>query len=138
MSSFRREMDRLWDSFFRDRSPLARTWERESVPPLDMSETKDNFVLKAEVPGMGPEDITISLTGDVLTIKGVKKQEREEKDETCHFIERRYGTFSRSVRLPAEVEIGKIEASYKDGILKIMVPKSEKVKAKEVTIDVER
>jgi HSP20 family protein len=136
LSTFRREMDRLWDSFFGER-PLARIWEREWAPSLDLSETKDNFVVKAEVPGMDAKDINISLTGDLLTIKGEKKQEREEKEENYHLVERSYGAFSRSVRLPAEVESDKIEASYKNGILGITLPKSEKVKAKEVKIKVQ-
>ncbi len=136
LSTFRREMDRLWDSFFGER-PLARIWEREWAPSLDLSETKDNFVVKAEVSGMDAKDINISLTGDLLTIKGEKKQEREEKEENYHLVERSYGAFSRSVRLPAEVESDKIEASYKNGILRITLSKSEKVKAKEVKIKVQ-
>jgi HSP20 family protein len=132
LSSFR---DRLWDGFFWER-PLARIYEWV-VPSLDLSETKDNFVVKAEVPGMDAKDISISLTGDVLTIKGEKKQEKEEKEEDYHVVERIYGSFSRSIRLPAEVESRKVEASYKHGILRITLPKSEKLKAKEVKIKVE-
>jgi len=86
---------------------------------------------------MNAKDINISLTGDLLTIKGEKKQEKEEKEEDYHLVERSYGAFSRSVRLPTEVESSKIEASYKNGILNITLPKSEKVKAKEVKIKVE-
>ena len=135
LTSLRREMDRLWENFFGER-PLPRIWEREWAPSLDVSETKDNFVVKAEVPGIDAKDIDISLTGDVLTIKGEKKQEKEEKEEDYHLVERSYGSFSRSVRLPAEVESDKIKASYKNGILNITLPKSEKVKAKEVKIKV--
>jgi HSP20 family protein len=136
LSSLRREMDRLWENFFGER-PLTRMWEREWAPSLDVSETRDNFVVKAEVPGIDAKDIDISLTGDVLTIKGEKRQEKEEKEEDYHLVERSYGSFSRSVRLPAEVESNKIKASYKNGILNITLPKSEKVKAKEVKIKVE-
>ncbi len=135
LTSLRREMDRLWENFFGER-PLTRMWEREWAPSLDLSETKDNFVVKAEVPGIDAKDIDISLTGDVLTIKGQKKHESEEKEEDYHLVERSYGSFSRSVRLPAEVESNKIKASYKNGILNITLPKSEKVKAKEVKIKV--
>ena len=103
LSNLRKEMDRLWESFFGER-PLARVWEREWAPSLDMTETKDNFVVKAEVPGIDAKDIDISLTGEVLTIKGMKKQEKEEREEDCHLIEKGYGAFSRSVRLPTEVE----------------------------------
>jgi HSP20 family protein len=136
LSSLRREMDRLWENFFGER-PLGRMWEREWAPSLDMSETKDNYVVKAEVPGIDAKHIDISLTGDVLTIKGEKMQEKEEKEEDYHLVERSYGSFSRSVRIPAEVESNKIKASYKNGILAITLPKSEKVKAKEVKIKVE-
>jgi HSP20 family protein len=136
LSSLRREMDRLWENFFGER-PLGRIWEREWAPSLDMSETKDNYVVKAEVPGIDAKHIDISLTGDVLTIKGEKSQEKEEKEEDHHLVERSYGSFSRSVRIPAEVESNKIKASYKNGILAITLPKSEKVKAKEVKIKVE-
>ena len=136
LSSLRREMDRLWENFFVER-PLGKIWEREWAPSLDMSETKDNFVVKAEVPGKDAKHIDISLTGDVLTIRGEKRQEKEEKEEDYHLVERTYGSFSRSVRLPAEVESNKIKASYKNGILAITLPKSEKAKAKEVKIKVE-
>jgi HSP20 family protein len=136
LTSLRREMDRLWDSFFGER-PFPRIWEREWAPSLDVSETKNTFVVKAEVPGIDAKDVDISLSGDVLTIKGEKKQEREDKEEDYHLVERSYGGFSRSVRLPAEVESGKIKASYENGILKVILPKSEKAKAKEVKIKVE-
>jgi HSP20 family protein len=136
LSSLRREMDRLWENFFGER-PLGRIWEREWAPSLDMSETKDNYVVKAEVPGIDAKHIDISLTGDILSIRGEKKQEKEEKEEEYHLVERNYGSFSRSVRIPAEVESNKIKASYKNGILTITLPKSEKVKAKEVKIKVE-
>jgi HSP20 family protein len=136
LSSLRREMDRLWENFFGER-PVGRMWEREWAPSLDMSETKDNYVVKAEVPGIDAKHIDISLTGDVLSIRGEKKQEKEEKEEDYHLVERSYGSFSRSVRIPAEVESNKIKASYKNGILTITLPKSEKVKAKEVKIKVE-
>jgi HSP20 family protein len=136
LSSLRREMDRLWENFFGER-PLGRIWEREWAPSLDMSETKDNYVVKAEVPGIDAKHIDISLTGDILSIRGEKKQEKEEKEEDYHLVERNYGSFSRSVRIPAEVESNKIKASYKNGILTITLPKSEKVKAKEVKIKVE-
>ncbi|UCD70948.1 MAG: Hsp20/alpha crystallin family protein [Syntrophobacterales bacterium] len=136
LSNLRREMDRLWEGFFGER-PFARVWEREWAPSLDMSETKDNFVVKAEVPGIDAKDIDISLTGDILTIRGMKKQEKDEKEEDYHLVERSYGSFSRSVRLPTEVESNKIKASYKNGILNITLPKSERVKAKEVKIKVE-
>ena len=134
LSTFRDEIDKLWDRLFKEEmEPFRREW----MPSLDVSETKNNIVVKAEAPGMESKDIDISLVGDVLTIKGEKKQEKEEKDENYHRIESSYGSFSRSIRLPQEVQREKIKANYKDGVLKITLPKSEEAKAKEVKIKVE-
>jgi len=133
----RREMDRLWDSFFegglRKRTEGAGEW----LPSLDVAETKNEIVVKAEVAGMDPKDIDISLSDGVLTIKGEKKQEKEEKEADYHLVERSYGSFTRLVQLPQEVQRDKISASYKNGILKITLPKSEEAKKKEVKIKVE-
>jgi len=140
LENIRREMDRLWDSFFEARPRRRGEVEElggEWVPSLDLSETKDNFLVKAEIPGIEPKDVDISLHDDILTIKGQKKQEKEEKEENYHFVERSYGSFTRSIRLPHEVQSDKIKASYKDGILKIILPKSEEAKKKEVKIKVE-
>lgn len=132
----RRDMDRLWDSFF-ERGSLRGEDGREWLPSLDVAETKNEIVVKAEVPGLDPKDIDISLSDGLLTIKGEKKQEREEKEENYHLVERSYGTFTRSIRLPKEVQSGKINASYKDGVLKVVLPKSEEAKKKEVKIKVQ-
>ena len=133
----RREMDRLGDSFFDER--LTRTGEeaREWLPSVDVAETEKDIVVRAEIPGIDPKDIDISLANDVLTIKGEKKQEKEEKEENYHLVERSYGAFTRSVRLPGEVRNDRISASYKDGILKVTLPKSEETKKKEIKIKVE-
>ena len=132
------EMDRLWDSFFEDRPTVRRGgWMGEWLPSLDLSETKNEFVVKAEVPGMTSKDIDISLAEGVLSIRGEKKQEKEEKEENYHFVERSYGSFRRSIRLPGGVQSDKIKASYKDGVLKVTFPKSEEARKKEGRIKVE-
>jgi HSP20 family protein len=132
----RRQMDRLWDSFLEGGS-RRRTDEEEWLPSLDVAETKNELVVKAEVPGMDPKDIDISLSYGRLTIKGEKRQEKEEKEADYHLVERSYGSFIRSVQLPREVQGDKISASYKNGILKITLPKSEEAKKKEIKIKVE-
>jgi HSP20 family protein len=132
----RRDMDRMWDSFF-ERGTLRGEEGREWLPSLDVAETKNEIVVKAEVPGLDPKDIDISLSDGLLTIKGEKKQEREEKEENYHLVERSYGSFTRSIRLPNEVQSDKIKASYKNGVLKVVLPKSEEAKKKEVKIKVE-
>ena len=133
----KREMDRLWNSF--SEGGLRRRTDEDGVwlPSLDISETKNDLVVKAEVPGMDAKDIDISLSDGSLAIKGEKKQEREEKEENYHFIERSYGSFCRSVRLPKEVKHDKVKASFKDGVLKIVLPKSEEAKKKEIKVKVE-
>jgi len=133
----RKEMDRLWDSFFEGGLRRRAEGGGEWLPSLDVSETKNELVVKAEVPGMDPKDIDISLSDGMLTIKGEKKQEKEEKQADYHLVERSYGAFTRSVQLPKEVQSEKINASYKNGILKITLPKSEEAKKKEIKIKVE-
>jgi HSP20 family protein len=86
---------------------------------------------------MDPKDIEISLSEGVLTIRGEKKQEKEEKEEGYHLIERSYGSFTRSIRLPKDVQNDKINASFKNGVLKVVLPKSEEAKKKEIKIKVE-
>ena len=133
----RREMDQLWDSFLEGRPGRRARLEGEWFPSLDVAETKGDLVIKADLPGMDPKDIEISLNEGVLTIKGEKKQEKEEKEANYHLVERSYGTFTRSIRLPGEVQGDKINASYKNSVLKIILPKSEEAEKKEIKIKVE-
>ncbi|NIN00735.1 MAG: Hsp20 family protein, partial [candidate division Zixibacteria bacterium] len=96
-----------------------------------------SIVVRAEVPGMDPKDVNITLNDGLLTIKGEKKVEKQEKDENHHLTERRYGSFSRSIKLPLDIQADKIEANYKNGLLTITMPKSEKAKPKEIRVKVE-
>jgi HSP20 family protein len=132
LSNLRREMEDLWGDLLGEREflPMRGEW----MPALDVSETKDSLIVKAEVPGMEPKDIDISLSGDLLTIKGEKKQKTEEKKESFHRIETRYGAFSRTIRVPVSVNSDKIQASYDKGVLKIVLPKKEEIKAKQIEI----
>jgi HSP20 family protein len=102
-----------------------------------VSETKDNLVINTEIPGMSKDDVNVSVKDNVLTLSGEKKQEKEEKDADYHRIERSYGSFSRSFTLPTSVQPDKVKAAYKDGILRITLPKSEEVKPKQIPITVE-
>jgi len=92
IGSFRGEMDRLRDKLFGER-PLARAFKDEWAPSVDISETKDNFIVKAELPGLESKDVNVSISGDLLIIKGEKKKEEEEKDEHHHYVERYSGSF---------------------------------------------
>ncbi|TKJ43315.1 molecular chaperone [candidate division TA06 bacterium B3_TA06] len=133
IDSFRRDMDRLFDSFF-------GRWPSEGYPTLwgpavDIEETKDSLVVRAEIPGMKKEDIKIQTVGDNLVISGERRHEAEEKDRHFHRVEHAYGKFQRVVSLPIEVESDKAKASYKEGVLEITFPKSDKARAKEIEVE---
>jgi HSP20 family protein len=135
VSQLRGEMDRLWQDFFEPgrRGPQPKEW----IPAVDILDTADKVTVKVEVPGMEAKDIGISLSGDILTIRGEKKVEKEEKGKNFYLAERSSGSFSRSLRLPTVVEGDKIEANYKHGVLTITCPKKEEVKPKQITIKTE-
>ncbi|MEJ2233499.1 MAG: Hsp20/alpha crystallin family protein [Syntrophobacterales bacterium] len=132
LDRMRREMDRLWESITRDHFPS--TFDYDWVPSLDLSDRGDSLVAKLEVPGTDPKDINISVTGDVLTISGEKKREIEEKEHNYHLVERSYGKFSRSIRLPSSVNPDRVEASYKDGILSISLDKTAQAKTNKIEV----
>lgn len=106
-----------WDSLF-DNWNLPALFDEDStwMPAFDIAEKEDEYLITAELPGMDMKDIDITFTEGLLTVKGEKKQEKEDKDKDYHRIERYYGSFHRSFRVPEKVETNKIEASYKDGI----------------------
>jgi HSP20 family protein len=133
ITDLKQEMDRMFDRMFEPR------WEEfqglgEWMPSLDLSETKDSLVLKMEVPGMDAQDLQISLQENLLTVKGEKKRDKEAKDEQYHRVERTYGAFTRSVRLPVGVDAGKVTANFKNGVLVVTLAKT--AGAKGVTIPV--
>lgn len=135
ISTLRDEVDRLFDAFFGKQ--MERMREELWAPAINVEETENEFIVKAELPGLKKEDIKLSLTEDGLVIFGERKFEKEEKGKTYHRIEMNYGKFERSVRFPVEVIPDKAKATYKDGILTVTVPKSEKSKAKEIEIEIE-
>ena len=116
----------------------TRLEEEEGVwsPSVDISEDNNSITINAEVPGTIKDNIKVNIQDNTITLKGEKKQEKEEKDANYHRIERNYGAFMRSFTLPAPVQSDKIKASYKNGILKIVLPKTEEVKPKEIPIDI--
>jgi HSP20 family protein len=134
----KKEMDRLFDRFWEGDFPQLPSMG-EWAPALDVSETKDAVMVKAEVPGMDPKEIQLSLEDQLLTLKGEKKQEKEEKDEKEHYYrsERSYGAFVRTVRLPATVDGSKVTATFKNGLLKVTLPKAATAKGTTIPIKAE-
>ncbi|MCL4479362.1 MAG: Hsp20/alpha crystallin family protein [Deltaproteobacteria bacterium] len=118
---------------FTDEELATGTW----YPSVDIYETKDEVVLKAELPGMEKKDFSIEVKDNMLMLKGERKFERETKEENYYRIERSYGTFHRSFTLPAAVDRDKIKAKYREGILEISMPKVESAKPKQVSVDIE-
>jgi len=130
--SLRSAMDRLFDSAF-----FGIPWEWEPLShelALDVAETEDEFVVKASLPGINPDDLDITFSGRTLTIKGEIKEEEKKEDVHYHLRERRYGTFSRSVTLPAPINADAIEARYEAGVLTLHLPKTDEVKPKRIAV----
>jgi HSP20 family protein len=103
-------------------------------PAVDLSEDEKSYLVSAELPGVRREDVTVELHEDVLTIRGEKRSEREEKKDRSHWVERSYGSFSRSFTLPPNAVADELKASFKDGVLSIEIPKKEAVKARQILI----
>ena len=134
-SSMRRELERLFERFpdpIFESSEVGGDW----TPKIDVSETKDAVMVKAEIPGVDAKDISLSIHGELLTLKGEKSQEKEDKDERHHRVERSYGAFLRTVRLPSAVDPTKIDAKFKNGVLTVTLPKSPAAKGTTIPIKV--
>jgi HSP20 family protein len=114
------------------------TMEMGWAPAIDVFEKEDKFVVKAELPGMKEEDIDISVVGDTLTIKGERKAESEVEEEDYYYCERSYGSFSRSIAIPSNVDAKKIEANYNDGVLEVSLPKTPEVKPKKISVSAKK
>ncbi|HUZ90472.1 MAG TPA: Hsp20/alpha crystallin family protein [Methylocella sp.] len=145
--SFRREVDRLFDSFHEGawRHPFGRpalnldlSWPREMswdiAPAVDVAEKEKEYEITAELPGMDEKNIEIKLSNGMLTIKGEKKEEKEEREKDYYLSERRYGSFTRSFQVPEGVDAEKIEANFAKGVLTLKLPKTAEAQKSEKTI----
>jgi len=133
--NMQREINRMFDSLFHgglaeDEAFAASNW----LPAVDIAEHKDEYSVKLELPGVSKDDVKITLENNVLTVSGEKK--KESKSSTFHRIERSYGAFQRSFTLPSTVKADRIDASYADGILTIVLPKAEEAKPKQIEVKV--
>ncbi len=135
MMSIRESMERLFDEFFTRRPRMSGplVWQ----PALEVFETDHEVVVKAELPGIDPKSVDVSVTVEGLTIKGEAKAEHEEKGRNYYRRELRYGAFARTIALPNEVKSDETKATFKQGILEVRIPKAERVRPKSVKVDVE-
>jgi len=135
-----REM--FWDDFGKEFRKMMRG-EMEKMgetgefwaPPIDLSETPDAYTVRADLPGIRPEDVNVEVHDDTVTVSGERREERTSEKENVHIKEVSYGKFMRSGRLPVSVDPEKVKANFEDGVLKVSLPKSEKVKPKKIEIE---
>ena len=135
VSDIQGEVNRLFDNFF-GRPAASSAAGRRWAPTVDLYETKDDLVLTMELPGVREKDVTVSITGDLLTIKGERRFEHDVKEHQLLHVERAYGNFERLVQLPIPVQADKVKATYRDGVLEVRLPKTEEIKPKEIKVDI--
>lgn len=126
-----RTMNRMLEDAIEYR-PLS--WENRWSLALDVAESEDGYIVKASLPGIKADDLEITFSENVLTIKGEIEEDKELDEAHYHMRERRFGSFSRSIRLPSGIESEEIEASFEDGVLKLHLPKADEVKPKKIAI----
>lgn len=131
-----REMNKMFDNFFNGTDQGEDYALTAWSPAVDIAEHDDEFTVKVELPGVSKDEVKITLESNILTIRGEKKQQKETKKENYHRVERSYGSFQRSFTMPATVKTDKIDASFRDGILNIKLPKAEEAKPKQIEVKV--
>jgi HSP20 family protein len=137
LETIQNEMNKMFDYSLirwgdRDMGLLEGAWS----PAIDIYDSKDNVMVKADIPGMKKEEINVSVHGDTLIINGEKKQEKETKEKGFVRTERFYGAFNRAIRLPAQIDASKVNATYKNGVLELVLPKKEESKPKQLKINI--
>ena len=132
-----REFEDLFDRYSKAvAKPREQTSDVDWAPRVDIAETEKEFTIKAELPEVRKEDVKVNVEDGILTLMGERKQEKKEENKKYHRIERFYGNFTRSFSLPDNVDESKIEASFKDGVLKLQIPKTEAAKPKAIEVSV--
>jgi len=138
LARFRNEMDNLFERFFGESwgpslfesLPARMGWG----PRIDLAESENEITMRAELPGIDPNEVNVEVVGSTLTIRGEKKQQKEEKRENYHYVERQYGTFNRRVELPSTVDPNRVNATFKNGLLTVAMAKRPEAKAKRITV----
>lgn len=136
IADFRKDYDDIFDRFFSESAfEIPKLFSEESwYPTVDISEGEKDIIIKAEIPGVEQKDIEVSLDGRLLTIKGEKKLEKEESNEHYHRVESQFGSYKRTIELAADVDEAKVDARYKNGVLKINLKKAKAAATKKIEI----
>jgi HSP20 family protein len=132
LTTLRQEMNRVFERFF-DEGPL-RVWERAFEPAVEVADTPEAVIVKAQVPGVPKDNIQVSMTDNAMILKGEMKEEEKKEDKNYYRREWRYGAFERTIPLPVAVQAEKVTADLKDGVLTVTLPKREAAKAKQIPI----
>ena len=133
-STLQNEMNRLFNTVFDTPAPAGNGGLRRWLPAMDLVESGDHFVLRADLPGLSEEDVNIEVEDRVLTISGERKAEHELSKEGYHRVERAFGTFSRALTLPEGIDAEAVQATFDRGVLEVSIPKPEERKPRKVTI----
>lgn len=126
------QFDRVMGNLASDTGRVPQMW----TPAVDLRETEDAYVIEADMPGMKKDDLDINVHGDFVTVKGERKSEHESKEADYHYVERSYGSFQRTFELPGGVDASKADAKFKDGVLKVTLPKREDAKPRQIEVKV--
>ena len=135
--SIHNDMSRLFDNWYRPARYRAEGENLDWMPVVDILEANEHVEIRAEIPGLSEKDVQVSVTDDVLTLKGEKTQESDENDQKYHRVERSYGRFQRSFTLPANLDPEDIKAKFTNGVLIVSIPKAKVVQPKEIQINIE-
>lgn len=139
--TLQKKMNNLFDDFFRgfdiDPHGFYASGLRNFTPSVDVKENEKEFIIKAELPGVDEKEIEVTVTDNTVTIKGEKKEEKEDKGNNYYYMERSYGSFHRVIPLSAETESNKADASFKNGVLSIVIPKSRSTKTKGTKVPIQ-
>ena len=137
LSSIHERMNRLFGEAFGPARAQEEGWIRSWEPAVDIYETDDAIVVKAEVPGVEREQVHVEVKDGILTLRGERKFERDVKEESYHRVERSYGTFLRSFSLPVSVDQDQVKATFRDGVLEVELPKKEQAKPKQIQVNID-
>ena len=134
LTDLQQDMNRLFENVFGQ--PMTASGERTLTPRCDVWETKDDLVVAFELPGVNEKEVGVSITGDLLTLRGERRWADAAQEATYHHVERVYGKFERSIQVPMPVQADKVKASYREGVLTVTLPKVEEVKPRDIKIDI--
>ena len=137
LAHLRTDVDKIFESIFHNRPFYSETDATEMIaPPVDVEETAEGYIFRADLPGVSEKDVKVSLVGDTLKLRGERKRESESRSGDVHRTERVFGAFERTFTLPTPVRGDQVKASYRNGVLEVLVPKADEARVREIEVQV--